>query len=128
MNEIFKSENEVVFDFIPFNEKLDDPEIGKVTQVLSFNEVVAYSYSHSNVLELGLFIAHSKFKSSGFIRYIIISISPILVSASTFDENFKLINKLNDFEVDLTNDFGISLMGTKKGVNLLKRNGAIDSE
>jgi hypothetical protein len=106
----------IIFDFLPFDDKIDDPINSSVPQEIAIDEVVNYCKSNPDIGKIGLFISHTKLPSGGFVRYITSSTDPLILDSATFDSNFKLVFENKGIDPS-------DLESHKKGTSMLRRMG-----
>lgn len=106
----------IIFDFLAFDDQVDNPINNTVPQEIGIEKVMEYCKNNPEINKVGLFIAHSKIPSGGFIRYIVTSTNPVTLDSATFDSEFKLVNENKGISPE-------DLQSHKSGTSLLRRMG-----
>ena len=111
------SESDLLFDWIPFDNQVNNPANANMPEQLSFADLVALRSSGTNESkDLGLYIAHKK-TSDGFIRMISGYDNPMDLIIAKFDKDFK---KVKEDVIDAKN---LNLESYLRGSSLASRFG-----
>ena len=111
------SESDLFFDWIPFDDQVNNPANANMPEQLSFADLVALRSSGTNESkDLGLYIAHKK-TSDGFIRMISGYDNPMDLIIAKFDKDFK---KVKEDVIDAKN---LNLESYLRGSSLASRFG-----
>jgi hypothetical protein len=107
LNENLNTFEDLVFDWIPYDEEKENPINNSIKKQLNFIDLKSFIAENSSIIKniqnAGIFMAHVP-DSSGFNRYIVTSMNPILLEMSRFDKDFNLLQKhssISPEEVDL---------------------------
>jgi hypothetical protein len=119
LNESSDPKENLVFDWLPFDNQIDNPINSKVPSDIKYSDLLPILEKMAPELNpVGLFISHTK-TNSGFIRVIVnTNDTPFSFDVSVFDENFN--EKLNNKSVPVEDFDPQSLL---KGTNILSRFG-----
>lgn len=116
LSNLSESEDSFIFDWIPFDDHVDDPINASVPTEIGLDGVLEYCKSNPEIGKIGLFISHSKLPAGGFIRYITSSTSPVLLDSAVFDSEFKLVNENKGID-----PADLDVSAHKKGSSILSR-------
>jgi hypothetical protein len=119
LNESLKAKEDLIFDWLPFDNQIDNPINSKVPSDVKYSDLLPILEKMAPELNsVGLFISHMK-TDSGFIRVIInTNDTPFSFDISVFDENFN--EKLKNESVPVEDFDPESLL---KGTSILSRFG-----
>jgi len=104
---------------MPFDNEFNNPINSSVPTEIMANELVEYCNSNPDIGKFGLFIAHKKNPSGGFIRYVATSTNPLLLESAIFDNDFKKIKEIKGITASSIDSFG-------KGSSMMGRFGLFD--
>jgi len=109
VNENNGSINGLVFDFLPFDDQINNPSISSIPSEVTYEELK--EMKDSGITKMGLYIAHKKLNTGGFIRIIADSLDPLTFDVATFGSDF---NKISDHvKIDGENfDLGSYITGS----------------
>jgi hypothetical protein len=99
--------SDMIFDWLPYDSQTENPIQGSIPAQIKFDGIVSFLKENSSMIsdisEAGLFIAHVP-TQSGFDRFIITSLDPLLLDMAQFDKKFNKVQEykgINPEELDL---------------------------
>jgi len=119
LNESLISKEDLIFDWLPFDDQINNPINSKVPSNVKYSDLLPILEKMApEINSVGLFISHTK-TNPGFMRIIInTNDAPFSFDASTFDENFN--EKTNNRSIPLEKFDPEALI---RGTRLLSRFG-----
>lgn len=89
-DEFFRNNTNVSFDFIPFDDQVNNPKNSSIPTDITFNELLEVSKSMgTDIFPIGLYISHKKLSGGGFLRIIASNMDPLSFDLAIFDKDFK---------------------------------------
>ena len=119
------STNDLIFDWMPFDDQITNPIQSSIPETLSITELADFLMSSekngndSQILEAGLFMAHRKNSDGGFNRFITKSISPLMFEIELFNSDFESVNKFENVDASKMGNLG----AFNKGASMLGKFG-----
>ena len=119
------STDDLIFDWMPFDDQITNPIQSSIPETLSIAELVDFLMSaekngnDSQILEAGLFMSHRKNADDGFNRFITKSISPLMFEIEIFNSDFESVNKFENVDASKMGNLG----AFNKGASMLGKFG-----
>ena len=119
------STNDLIFDWMPFDDQITNPIQSSIPETLSTAELMDFLMSaekngnDSQILEAGLFMSHRKNLDGGFNRFITKSISPLMFEIEVFNSDFESVNKFENVDGSKMGNIG----AFNKGASMLGKFG-----
>jgi len=98
------SKDELIFDWMAFDDQINNPLQSSMPESLSTNELVNFvmdsekSGNGLQIAEAGLFMSHRKNLDGGFTRFITKSISPLEFDIEIFNQDFESVKKFENVD------------------------------
>jgi hypothetical protein len=113
INESQGISEDLVFDWLPFDDQINNPANSRLPQEIKYSELPQFCNEMGKEFTgVGLYIAHDKLSGGGFVRFILESASPILFNVAVFDKDFKKTSENKGIPNDKFN-FKTYLRGTE---------------
>lgn len=101
VNENISEREGFVFDWMPFDNEINNPLNSQMSAEVTYPELIKLSTEAVNeASSIGLYMSHKKLGDGGFIRLVTTSINPLIFTVATFDKEFKKISEHEGIDAD----------------------------
>lgn len=113
INETEGISGDLIFDWLPFDDQINNPVNSRVPSEITYSELPQVCNEMGKDFNgVGLYIAHQKLSDGGFIRFIVSNPDPILFDVAVFDKEFKKSSEQKGITAEKF-DFKSYLRGTE---------------
>jgi hypothetical protein len=113
VNEAEGISEDLIFDWLPFDDQINNPVNSRVPIEVKYSELAQVCNEMGKDFNgVGLYIAHQKLSDGGFVRFVVGNPSPVLFDVAVFDREFKKSSEQKGISADKFN-FKSYLRGTE---------------
>jgi len=117
LNEAEVSQPDIIFDWVPFDDQINNPKNSSVPSNVSFMELIEMAPTTGpDISSLGLYMAHKKLSAGNFMRIITNKMNPLTLDIAIFDKEFKKTSENKDIPAE-----GLDLSAYITGTNVMNR-------